>query len=147
MKFYTSYDRPPRCPSPSGGVSATVQDFAKECDINEIVKRAQRTGTLPVVPQDLQFGDAPNETLQETMNRLSEIKGYFESLPSDLRLRFGNNAMAFAAWASDPANKPDMARLGLIEASEFADVTDVPASAPAAPVGSPEDVTVSPPST
>lgn len=114
-KFYTAYDRPPRVPFECTDESRTVQDFAKECDINNIVKRAQRTGTIPVLQQgDFVFGVAPNESLQDTMNRYNEIREHFEGLPSELRLRFGNDPMAFAEYMANEENWKEARELGLL---------------------------------
>ena len=114
-KFYTAFDRPPRVPFECTDESRTVQDFAKDCDINNIVKRAQRTGTIPVLQQgDLVFGVAPNESLQDTMNRYNEIREHFEGLPSELRLKFGNDPMSFAEYMADEANWAEARKLGLL---------------------------------
>ena len=98
MDFYTSFRRPPRVVSDVGGESMTQQQFAQECDINYIVKRAQRTGTIPVIPmQEMVFGTLDEETFKQRMDKMSEIKSYFECLPSDIRLHYQNSVNEFIA--------------------------------------------------
>lgn len=114
MEFYTAYNRPPRQAIRPVGESKTVQDFCDECDINVILKRALRTGTIPTIPSDLQFGNDDGLTVQERANQIVAVRQYFEGLPSDIRLRFGNSAMEFAAFAADPANEQALVDLGLL---------------------------------
>ena len=132
MKFFTSFERPPRAYAPSGGVSATVQDFAKDCDINEIVKRARRTGTLPLVPSDLAFGVAPDETMQDVLNRQVEIAEYFDGLPSNIRLQYGNNVSNFIASMNTDEGIKQARNLGLLPPEQPAE--------PAEPVVTPVEV-------
>lgn len=131
-KFYTAFDRPPRVSFKCADESRTVQDFAKECDINEIVKRAQRTGTIPVLQQgDFVFGVMPNESLQDTMNRYNEIREHFEGLPSEIRLKFGNDPMRFVEYMSNESNWAEARKLGLLPSeSGSSPVGDVTPAAP-----------------
>lgn len=134
-RFYTAYERTPRVSYACEGESATVQDFARECDINEIVKRAKRTGTMPVPlwQGEMQFGVLPDETLQDVMNRQVDIKNYFDALPSGIRLRFGNNSMVFVEFMANESNWDEARKLGLLAPApaEPAKAPDEPA-APAA---------------
>ena len=126
-KFYTAFDRPPRASFVCCDESRTVQDFSKECDINNIVKRAQRTGTIPVLSQgEFVFGVMPNETLQDTMNRYNEVRDYFDALPSDIRLKFGNSPMTFAEWVSKAENWPEAQKMGLIRDNPAAPASVAP---------------------
>lgn len=142
MKFYTGYDRPPRAGFACAGVSMTAQEFAQDCDINHIVKRAQRTGTLPIVPREVMYGEEDETAgdLRAKMDLINSIRDHFESLPSDIRLRFNNDPLAFNSWVINPDNYEEAVKLGLVKpvegfgaapAADVAPATDV--AAPAAP--------------
>lgn len=137
MKFYTGYDRPPRAGYACAGASMTAQEFARDCDINHIVKRAQRTGTLPVVPREVMYGEEDETAgdLRAKMDLINGIRDHFESLPSDIRLRFNNDALAFNSWVINPDNYDEAVKLGLVKPVEgFGAAPTAPASdAPAAP--------------
>ncbi|ALS03714.1 VP3 [Gokushovirus WZ-2015a] len=113
--FYTAFQRPPRCSwSPGAAPSKTDPSFAKDCDINVIVARAKRTGTLPIAQRSLVFGDDESLTLQQAMSRVAEAREAFEALPAEVRLRFGNDPMALIPWLADPANRDEAVKLGLM---------------------------------
>lgn len=115
MDFYTSFRRPPRVVSDVGGESMTQQQFAQECDINYIVKRAQRTGTIPVIPmQEMVFGTLDEETFKQRMDKMSEIKSYFECLPSDIRLHYQNSVNEFIAAMNTDEGLEEGRKLGII---------------------------------
>lgn len=125
-KFYTSFVRPPRVSSDVGGESLTQQQFAQECDINYIVRRAQRTGVVPIVPKELVFGVDDGMSFQDRMNNLSAVKEYFMSLPSEMRMKWSNDVAAFCAWMSDEANMGEAVKLGLVVADGASMPADVP---------------------
>lgn len=133
MKFYTGFDRPPRAGFACAGASMTAQEFKTDCDINHIVKRAQRTGTLPIVPREVMYGEEDETVgdLRAKMDLINDIRDHFNALPSDIRLRFNNDALAFNAWVVNPDNYNEAVKLGLIKPVEgFGDAS----SAPAVPV-------------
>lgn len=114
MEFYTAYNRPPRVSVDCGGESVTQQQFAKECDINYIVKRAQRTGVVPVAPVELVYGIDDGMSFQDRMNNLAAVKEYFGSLPSEMRLKWRNDVAAFCEWMSNEGNMDEAVKLGLV---------------------------------
>lgn len=127
MEFYTAYNRPPRVSVDCGGESVTQQQFAKECDINYIVKRAQRTGVVPVAPGELVYGIDDGMSFQDRMNNLAAVKEYFMSLPSEMRMKWNNSVADFCAWMSDEGNKGEAIKLGLVAAAGEPMPADVPA--------------------
>ena len=144
MKFYTGYDRPPRAGFACAGASMTAQEFAQDCDINHIVKRAQRTGTLPIVPREVMYGEEDETAgdLRAKMDLINSIRDHFESLPSDIRLRFNNDALAFNAWVVNPDNYDEAVKLGLVKPVEGFGAAPAAPAAPVAPVG--DDALVAP---
>lgn len=130
MKFYTGYDRPPRAGYACSGASMAAQEFKQDCDINHIVKRAQRTGTLPVVPREVMYGEEDETAgdLRAKMDLINDIRDHFDKLPSDIRLRFNNDALAYNAWVVNPDNYSEAVKLGLIKPVEgFGDAPASPA--------------------
>lgn len=81
----------------------TKQSFKDECDINQILKRAQRAGGLSHVQKypEAVYGEFDGTfdllTAHERLNRAQEI---FADLPSEVRNEFRNDALAFVGWAA-----------------------------------------------
>lgn len=140
-KFYTAYNRPPRVVSGAGGESMTQQQFAQECDINYIVKRAQRTGVIPVVStQEMVFGTLDEDTFKQRMDKMAEIKSYFEGLPSEIRLHYQNSVNEFIASMATDEGIEEGRKLGIVAPAVDSVVTETapvaePTPAPAAPQG------------
>lgn len=105
------------------GPSRTVQSSKDDADINVIVKRFGVTGLLPVrsdVPTYGEF-DAVFD-FQSAMNVIRRAQLTFESLPADVRKRFGNDPKTFVDFASDKANIDELRKMGL--APKVAEVVD-----------------------
>lgn len=93
----------------------TRQEFKAECDINTIMGKYMRTGELPhvnlVAPQ---YFDASGVDFQTHMNAIAEAKSLFAQLPSAIRNRFYNDPGQFVDFCSEPANRTEMAQMGLL---------------------------------
>lgn len=115
----------------AGGESRTKQSFKKECDINVIMAKYQKTGAITHFNKHQQnYGIADGQTFQDAMNLVCEAQEMFNELPSSIRSRFGNDPAAFLDFVQDESNESEMVKLGLKERStEDAVVT------PAAPEG------------
>lgn len=113
--FYRSHDR---LPARLEGPSRTKQSFKDECDINNILKKFQKTGLLSHVAQyQGHYEDLPSDIdFQESCNIVIQAQAAFSSLPSSLRSRFGNDPAEFLAFISDAKNEAEMIRLGLAKA-------------------------------
>ena len=93
----------------------TRQEFKDESDINTIMAAYNRTGELPHVNELApQFLDVTDMDFHTHMNYIREAQELFEALPSEMRSRFQNDPGAFVDFTSDPINRPEMARLGLL---------------------------------
>lgn len=111
----------------------TDQSFAAECDINTIMARYQSTGELPIINQsEAQWLDVTEMEFQDHMNFMVEARNMFDELPSKIRDRFGNDPGAFLGFASDEANRTELAHMGLLtpEATEAILYPKPPADAP-----------------
>lgn len=101
-------------PEPPVGGRGAKQSMKDECDINKIMARYIRTGTLlHVAPGVPQYGFAPEMSFQEAMNFMVRAQEDFESLPAKVRLRFNNSATEFVDFCSKRENLPELRKLGL----------------------------------
>lgn len=98
------------------GDSMTHQSHQKECDINQIMLRWQKTGVIDHANtyqgQYGDFSEVPND-YQEAMNRVINAQDMFMSLPSSIRKQFNNDPGQFLDFATDPKNADRMVELGL----------------------------------
>ena len=102
----------------AGGESRTKQSFKKECDINVIMAKYQKTGAITHFNKHQQnYGMADGQTFQEAMNLVCEAQEMFNELPSSIRSRFGNDPAAFLDFVQNEENADEMARMGLIQQS------------------------------
>jgi len=96
--------------------SLTHQSFKAECDIRNIMKRYKKTGVLShatsMIPQYFDASVVPD--YQDALNLIIEAQASFDSLPSELRKRFGNDPAQFLSFTSDDSNFDEMVKLGLI---------------------------------
>lgn len=104
-------DKDPRC------VSKAKQCFAKESDINEIIRKARKTGLLPRVV-GAKFGDFSNgEDFFGWRLKMLQAERDFQSLSAKVRDRFGNNVGDLLDFLADPKNNVEAVELGLKDKS------------------------------
>lgn len=96
----------------------TQQAFKAECEINNILRKYDKTGLITHVSGAVaQYGDFSEvNEYQESLNMVINAQNAFMALPSDIRKRFGNDPGAFFEFATDPSNNDEMVRLGLAQA-------------------------------
>lgn len=115
-RFKTPYDLPERKP----GIifpeeTRAKQSFKDDCDINNLLKRYEKTGVLPHnVKGPGQYADISDVSdYQTACNIVIQARENFDALPSKLRARFHNSPEEFLAFTLDPANAEEMVNLGL----------------------------------
>lgn len=120
LKIHSRYDLPPQVDTTFFGESLTQQHFKDECDINNIIARAQVTGSLvdPLNPSTRQplfddFTSAPD--FMAAQNMLVAASEAFNALPAALRKRFDNDPAELLAFLDDDANREEAVKLGLIQ--------------------------------
>jgi len=93
------------------------QHYPLETDVNKILERYHKTGTLQYranaaagVYADLTT--RPN--LQEAMNTVAQANSAFEELPALLRLKFENNPQKMIEFLQDEKNTDEAIKLGLV---------------------------------
>lgn len=110
--------------------SLAQQHQKDETDINNIVKMYLRTGELPIRRQPPMQGDFTNAPdMQTAMNLLVAAKDAFMDQPAEIRARFNNNPALFVDFCSDPTNKPEMRKMGLLSTAAMQEMDEAQALA------------------
>jgi phage internal scaffolding protein len=115
MKFKSAYSASKSSALKCVGETRTKQSFKAECDINNLLKKYQKTGMIDHVNKYKgQYGDLSNPVdYQTALNVIIAAQASFDSLPSSVRKRFGNDPGEFVQFVSDPKNKEALYDLGL----------------------------------
>lgn len=96
----------------------TKQEFAKDCDVNEIISRCVRS-QMPL-PSDVAaplFADVSEiGSFDDCLRRVTVANASFMQLPANIRNRFNNDVGSLLDFLADTANVPEAIRIGLIEA-------------------------------
>lgn len=102
--------------------SRTHQSFRDEANVNNIMKRYNKTGIL-IEPGKVRsyrqatFGDFTDlPDLPTTLDRAREADQRFLALPAQLRARFNNNVGELLAFVQEPANYDEAVELKLLQA-------------------------------
>uniref|UniRef100_A0AAU8B1F6 Internal scaffolding protein n=1 Tax=Dulem virus 141 TaxID=3145618 RepID=A0AAU8B1F6_9VIRU len=100
----------------------TRQEFAQDADINFLISRYNETGAFydalslrgkePRLPLFEDFSDLPD--FGDAQQFISDSRERFMALPAKIREKFDNDPALLLAWISDPANKDEAVKLGLI---------------------------------
>jgi len=137
MKFRKAYDTHQRFPSPGGGESKTQQHFKRECDINHLMSKYQKTGVIDHVNK--YQGDYSDLTdvpdYHTALLKVQSAQTAFDTLPSSIRNKFKNDPSLFLDFVSNPENLDEMVKLGLAKKTspEPLPVDPSPATAPETP--------------
>lgn len=93
----------------------TQQEFAKDCDINEIVRRFGLTGQLPDQLRLPEYGDfAGVGDFATAMQAVRNAEEGFMELPAELRARFANDPQRLMEFLADAGNRDEAVKLGLV---------------------------------
>ncbi len=139
MKIYSRY-KPPEV----NGVcclelSLTQQDFIGECDINNIMARFLKTGTVPSRSDMGKYGDFSGVgDFREAQDILLKSNEQFAALSSKVRERFKNDPGLFLDWVhSDKCSLEEAHEFGILSQEGIAKVEERKRVA-AAPTGEPK---------
>lgn len=130
MNAYRPHERLKTMPK---GKSRTLQSFAEESEMNNILAKYAKTGVIthlakhgpnyPDLPTGLDFHSA--------MNLVVDAQTMFNELPSNIRSRFVNDPVQFLEFMTTAGNDAEMIELGLMEPPKPGPQTDpVPDPAP-----------------
>ena len=91
----------------------TKQSFKDQCDINKILERhsIKAVDSHQVIYPPEVYHEFQNIDLVEAHAQIGRAQGIFDALPSEVRNEFKNDALAFAAFASDPQNNDKLGEL------------------------------------
>jgi len=95
--------------------SRTKKSFKEAVDINKIMMKFTTYGTIPFQRSgNGLYGDFTGvEEYQSSLNKLIKARNEFESLPSSVRKRFGNDPVELLKFVSDPKNIDEMIKMGI----------------------------------
>lgn len=94
--------------------SRAVQSQAEEADINTIVRNFGITGRMPENVRVPEYGDFDLVSdYRSAIEAVRQAQQSFGMMPAEVRLKFNNDPQAFLDFCSDPANLPEMRKLGL----------------------------------
>jgi phage internal scaffolding protein len=110
----------------------TKQSFKDETDVNNIIAKHTRMGTLSHLEQfGGQYGDFSDFDFQEAQNQIAKANSMFEQLPANLRKEFKNDPAAFLEFVNDEENRdrldevmPELAKPGSAPLPTAKDVQD-----------------------
>jgi len=88
------------------GDGRTKQAFKDQTDINKILAKAQRTGTIShLAKYQGEYGDFTDvDDLLTAYQRLERGNQIFSELPSEVRAEFKQDPASFFKFVNDPAN-------------------------------------------
>ncbi len=85
--------------------------FRDETDINQILKRAQKSGTISHMARyQGTYADFSNYDFAANMTKLAEGRTIFDDLPVEIKREFDQNPANFFEYVNDPANVNDLLR-------------------------------------
>lgn len=109
----------------------TQQNFKEQCDVNEIMKRFERTGVLDHLNEyQGNYGDFIEvpQSFHEAVNQVLSAQDMFMTIPARIRAEFNNDPGVFIEFVSDPNNIDRMIEMGL--ANRRTPVAEEPREAP-----------------
>lgn len=88
----------------------TKQAFRESCDINKILARAARTGTIShMAKHQAEYGDFAEFDFLEAQTTITRGQQIFDELPAEIKREFGQSPEAFFNYVNDPANADKLA--------------------------------------
>lgn len=99
--------------------SKTDPSWAAETEANNVIAKYMKTGQFPQANRVGSYADMTEiGDLHSAMEKVRAAQDAFMSLPSDLRLRFGNSPEAYLAFVQDKKNMDEALKLGLLIKNE-----------------------------
>ena len=97
------------------GPGEAEQSHERACNINNIVKRFQKTGTLEHQSKhEARYDDVTGADFTTMMNIVANANSMFEELPSSIRDKFNHNPAEFFDYVQNPQNKAEAVTLGIM---------------------------------
>lgn len=125
--------------------SLTRQEFAAECDINQIMKNYEATGIIPTNTRTPIYwdADAVPDNLKDAMSALNYANELFMQLGAHVRREFDDDPVKFVDFATNPENTAKLKEWGLTAPETLppapirVEMVTPPSTPTIAPVGEP----------
>jgi len=118
VKIRKGYDPVPRVVFNCTGVPRTKQAMKAECDINNIMRKFEKSGIVDHLSKyDGRYGQfigAPE--YHEAMNQVAEAAEMFMEIPAKIRKRFNNDPAEFLEFVQNEDNRDELVSMGLARA-------------------------------
>ncbi len=111
------------------GKGRTKQSHRDECDINQIMKRFEKSGMIEHTNNyQGNYGDFTRipESYQAALELVREADEMFLTLPAKVRLSFNNDPGHFLGFVQNPENIDEMRELGLLPPERPPETPPVP---------------------
>nr|WAE43540.1 MAG: internal scaffolding protein [Microviridae sp.] len=132
VKIFTEWDQnSPRpvihCDPSIPGEAMCQQHFADALDINNIMAKYEKFGSLPGEMEKIaEFADVSDiPTLQKSQDILIRAQEAWDRIPAELRVRFNNSPLTMMTWLADSKNTEEAQKLGLRKYPEIIRPQDV----------------------
>lgn len=87
----------------------TKQSFKDSTDINKILAKAEKAGTLSHLEKyEAEYGDFSDFDFMTAQLQLAKGKSIFDELPAEIRREFNQNPAEFFEFVNDPANAGEL---------------------------------------
>jgi len=114
--------RPGRVDKDGRPLYRTEQGHKAECDVNNIVRKFDKTGLLTHVSKfEADYGDLRGIDFKNAMDLVLQSKKSFDGLPAAIKKRFRNSPEDLLRFMEDPSNRDEAIKLGLIRPDVAAD--------------------------
>jgi len=111
MQSIGKHDNNGRLVQPTYKDGRTKQSFKDETDINKILHRAQKAGTMSHLEKyQGTYGDFAEFDFLEANLQLTKGREVFDALPSEIRNEFKGSPAAFFDYVNDPKNINDLTK-------------------------------------
>ena len=112
--------------------SLVKEEFQKDSDINEIMRKWSVTGVLQSsTVANMRFGDFGNVAdYHGALSQITAAEQDFAMLPAEVRDRFGNDVSSLLVALENPEREEELRELGLIEAVDARESDDPVEPAP-----------------
>jgi len=100
------------------GKTKTQIQFQKQCNVNNIIAKYKKTGSITHIRnvQEGIYADLANvPDYQEALNTVIKANITFEAMPAQLRNRFNNSPKELIEFLSNPSNRDEASKLGLLK--------------------------------
>ncbi len=139
MAFNSAVSMGPRVQVHFEGKGRTKQAPTQETDINYIMAKYVKTGTIEhFAKHGGEYGFASSIVFHEAMNVVAKADSMFAELPALVRRRFNEEPGEFLEFVQNPENQKEMIELGLAEKVRDVDVE------PVVPVPDAESASITP---